>query len=182
MKSPSSPLAALAAGMNAVGTVLVLLVMLVILLDVMGRLVFNQPLEGTAQIVAMSIAAIVFLQFPNTLRAGRVISADGFLDWLAARSVRAEQWLLALYHLLGGGMFAVVCFHVSMLLAAAWVDKEFYGNVGVFTFPKWPVLAIIAFGCAVMTLQYLVLARSFLGAGRRRVRLMAVDPTTRMLS
>ena len=90
-----SALGVLTATMNAVGSVMVLIIMAVILIDVGGRFLFNRPLSGTADIVAMSIAAIVFLQFPSTLRAGRVISADGLLGLVGARSVRGEQWLLA---------------------------------------------------------------------------------------
>lgn len=168
--------------MNAVGSGLVLLIMLVILADVLGRFLFKEPLEGTPEIVAMLIAAIVFLQFPSTLRAGRVISADAFLEWMARRSVRAEQWLLCAYHLLGGAMFTVICLHVWPLLLGVWADKEFYGNVGVFTFPKWPVFAVITFGSAVMALEYFVLAWAHARAGRRRERLMTIDPATRVLS
>ncbi|MGQ0652005.1 MAG: TRAP transporter small permease subunit [Betaproteobacteria bacterium] len=168
--------------MNAVGTALVLLIMLVILVDVLGRFLFKDPLEGTPEIVAMSIAAIVFLQFPSTLRAGRVINTDAFLELVAMRSVRAEQWLLCVYHVLGGAMFTVVSIHVWPLLLGVWAGKEFYGNVGVFTFPKWPVFAVIAFGSAVMALEYFVLAWAHARAGRRGERLMTIDPATRVLS
>jgi TRAP-type C4-dicarboxylate transport system permease small subunit len=179
---PFSLLGALTALMNAVGTLLVLLIMVVILVDVLGRFLFKDPLEGTPEIVAMSIAAIVFLQFPSTLRAGRVIQVDAFLEWVATRSVRAEQWLLCLYHVLGGGMFLVVCLHVAPLARGVWVGNEFYGNIGIFTFPKWPVFAVITFGSAVMALQYFVLAWDYLQAGRRRERLMSIDPATRVMS
>lgn len=177
-----SPLGALTALMNAVGTVLVLLIMLVILADVLGRFLFSDPLEGTPEIVAMSIAAIVFLQFPSTLRAGRVISTDAFLEWVAMRSIRAEEWLLSTYHVLGGAMFLVVCLHVWPLLLGVWAGNEFYGNVGVFIFPKWPVFAVITFGSAVMTLQYFALAWAHARAGRRGERLMKIDPATRVMS
>jgi TRAP-type mannitol/chloroaromatic compound transport system permease small subunit len=182
MKRESSPLAILTSGMNAIGTILVLFIMIVILTDVIGRGLFRAPLSGTVEIVSMSIAAIVFLQFPSTLRAGRVIATDGFIDWLHERSVRAEQFCLAAYHLLGGIMFSVVCRYVVPLVIGVWNDNEFYGNIGVFTFTKWPVFSIIAFGSAVMALQYFVLAWQFVGAGIRRERLLEVDPAARVVS
>ena len=172
----------LAAAMNAAGTGLVLVIMAVMLTDVGGRFLFGEPLAGTAEIVSMSIAAIVFLQFPSTLRAGRVINADGFLEWVAARSIRTEQWLLAAYHLLGGAMFVIVTMHVSPMLQGVYSGDEFYGNVGVFTFPKWPVFAVIAFGAAVMALQYFVLAGCFVRSGWRGLRFMTIDPALRVLS
>lgn len=182
MKVRFAPLGALTSAMNAIGTVLVLFIMVVILVDVLGRALFKAPLSGTAEIVAMSIAAIVFLQFPSTLRAGRVIQTDGLLEWVGARSVRAEQYLLAAYHVLGGAMFVVVSAFVAPLALGVWRNAEFYGNIGVFAFPKWPVFAVIAFGSAVMALQYFVLAAHYVGAGARRVRLMTIDPATKVMS
>ncbi|MFN0164671.1 MAG: TRAP transporter small permease [Burkholderiales bacterium] len=177
-----SPLAVLCALMNVSGSLLVLFIMGVILTDVFGRYLFSRPLPGTAEIVAMSIAAVVFLQFPSTLRAGRVIAADGLVEWVGRRSVRWEQWLLAFWHLLGGIMFVVVCTHVWPLAWSAHQNADYYGSLGVFTFPKWPVFAIITFGCAVMALQYLLLAAQYVGAGRRGVRLIEIDPADRVLS
>ena len=181
MKRPSL-FTALTNTMNAIGSLLVLLIMGVILTDVIGRGLFHDPLSGTPEIVAMSIAAIVFLQFPSTLRAGRVIATDGFMDWLHARSVKAGEYLEAAYHVLGGVMFTVVCVHVVPLALSAWEDNEFYGNIGVFTFPKWPVLSVIALGSAVMALQYFVLAVQFVRAGRRNERLMHVDLASKVVS
>lgn len=176
-----SALGVLTAAMNAAGTVMVLVVMAVILVDVFGRFLFSRPLPGTPEIVAMSIAAIVFLQFPSTLRAQRVIAADGLVEMLGRRSVRAEQWLLALHHAVGAAMFAVVCRWVWPLVLDAHANQDYYGSLGVFTFPKWPVFAVIGFGSAVMALQYAVLAAQFVRAGVRRRRLFDIDPADRMV-
>lgn len=178
----ASPLGVLAAAMNGIGSMMILVVMAVILIDIVGRFLFKQPLAGTPEIVAMSIAAIVFLQFPSTLRAGRVIAADGLLDLIGRRSIRWEQWLLALYHLLGGFMFAVVCVYVFGLTRGALAADDYYGSLSVFTFPKWPVYAVISFGCSVMVLQYIVLAAEYFAAGRRRERLLEVDLANKVLS
>ena len=132
--------------------------------------------------MAMSIALIVFLQFPSTLRAGRVIAADGLLACIGKRSVRWEQWLLAVFHLLGGAMFAVVCLHVFDLTREATVSEDYYGSLSVFTFPKWPVYAVVSFGSCVMVLQYLVLAAQYFRSGLRRERLIEVDPANKVLS
>ena len=69
--------------MSAIGTMLVIGVMVIMDFDIVGRVIFNSPLKGVPEIVAVSIAVIVFLQFPATLRAGRVISVDGFLEWVS---------------------------------------------------------------------------------------------------
>lgn len=171
----------LTAAMNAAGTLLVLVVMSVILVDITGRFLFARPLPGTPEIVAMSIAAIVFLQFPSTLRARRVIAAEGLSEWLSTRSVRAEQWLQTLHHAVGAAMFAIVCRFVWPLVVDAHANGDWYGSLAVFTFPKWPVFAVIAFGSAVMALQYALTAADFARAGWRRRRLFEIDPADRML-
>ena len=187
--APGAPAAAreslfghLARLMNVVGTCMVLVIMLVILTDIGGRFLFSRPLTGTPEIVAMSIAVIVYLQFPSTLRAGRVISADGLIDRIGKRSVRWEQWLLALHHLVGGAMFAATCGFVTPLVVRAWGNDDFYGTTAMFYFPKWPVLAVIAFGCGMMALQYFILTVQLVGAGRRGERLFKIDPANKVLS
>jgi TRAP-type C4-dicarboxylate transport system permease small subunit len=172
----------LTSAMNALGTCMVLFIMLVVLADVLGRFLFSSPLSGTPEIVAMSIAVVVYLQFPNTLRAGRVIAADGLAGVLAARSVRAEQWLLAFHHLAGAAMFAIAAWYVAPLVAKAWRGGDFYGSVALFSFPKWPVYAVVLFGCAVMALQYLALVWGLARAGLKRERLLPIDPAHKVLS
>ncbi len=168
--------------MNAAGTSVVLFIMLVILADVVGRGAFSSPLPGTPEIVAMSIAVVVYLQFPSTLAAGRVIAADGLVGWLATRSVRAEQWLLAVHHVIGAMLFAATAWFVWPLVRTAFTTGDFYGTDAVFKFPKWPILSVVLFGSAMMALQYLVLAAQFIRAGRDRRALQQIDPADKVIS
>jgi TRAP-type C4-dicarboxylate transport system permease small subunit len=168
--------------MNVMGTSMVMFIMLVVLCDVLGRFLFKKPLPGTPEIVAMSIAAIVYLQFPSTLRAGRVISADGLIEVIGKRSIRAEQWLQAFHHLVGGVMFGITSFFVTKLVMKAWASNDFYGSVSLFTFPKWPLFAVIAFGAFMMTIQYAILTVGLIKAGRDGVRLLNIDPSNKVVS
>jgi TRAP-type mannitol/chloroaromatic compound transport system permease small subunit len=180
---PPSWFGRLTAMMNVIGSCLIIFVMLIILADVSGRFFFNLPVRGVPEMVAMSIAAIVFLQFPHTLRAGRVIYTDGFLNWLASKHPRAEQRLLGLYHFLGAGMFAVIVCALVPLLRRTIGTGDFFGVIGIFTFPKWPVHTIILIGAAVMTIQYFSLAVAFLRAAAQGRRLNAnLDPSERVIS
>jgi len=162
-----SPFGALAAVMNATGTAMVLVIMAVILADVLGRFLFSRPLPGTPEIVAMSIAVIVFLQFPSTLRAQRVIAADGLLGLVGRRAPRLQNGVLAVHHAIGAAMFAVVCRWVVPRVLDAHLTQDYYGSLSVFTFPKWPVFAVIAFGSAMMAVQYALLAGGFARAAWR---------------
>jgi TRAP-type C4-dicarboxylate transport system permease small subunit len=168
--------------MNVLGTSMVMFIMLVVLCDVFGRFLFNKPLAGTPEIVAMSIAVIVYLQFPSTLRAGRVISADGLIESIGKKSVRAEQWVQAFHHSVGGVMFALTAYFVSLLVIKAFNSNDFYGSVSLFTFPKWPVFSVIVLGSAMMSIQYFLLTFGLLQAGLRRQRLLTIDPSNKIVS
>lgn len=170
---------ALTGAMNVAGTAMVLVIMLVILVDITGRVLFARPLPGTPEIVAMSIAVIVYLQFPSTLRAQRVIAADGLLGLLGARRPRLQRGVLALHHAAGALMFAVVCRFVVPKVHEAWTTADYYGSLSVFTFPKWPVFAIIAFGCATMAVQYALLAGDHARGAWRGERLDGPVPDER---
>lgn len=180
--SPARLFDGLTRGMNALGTCLVLFIMGVVLTDVIGRSMFSRPLTGTAEMVAMSIAVVVFLQFPSTLAAGRVIAADGLVEWLGQRSIRAEQWLLALHHAVGATLFAVTARFVWPLLVIARDSGDYYGTPAMFSFPKWPIFAVVCFGCAVMALQYLVMTVGFARAGWQRRRYIEIDPANKVVS
>jgi TRAP-type mannitol/chloroaromatic compound transport system permease small subunit len=155
--------------MSAAGTCLVLVIMVVMDADIVGRVLFGAPLRGVPEIVTMSIAAIVFLQLASTLRHGRVIQADAFLGWLRRRTPAAAHALAAAYHFAGAVAFAIVLCAVAPLAERAWRSGDIYGSPGFFTFPKWPVRAVILAGCAAVLVQFLVLgARELRAAARHR--------------
>lgn len=158
----------LTAAMSAVGAAMIVIIIAVILVDVVGRFVFYAPLVGTPEVVAMSIASIVFLQYPSTVRAGRPIRSTLFPDMLAKRSSRALQWLMALHNLVGAVVFAVILYYLVPFVAKAYSTANFYGVPGRFTFPKWYLFGLLAFSIGVIAFQYLVIAAaSFLAALRR---------------
>ena len=53
--------------MNSIGTAWVFVLLVIINLDIGGRALFNHPIRGVPEIVAMSIVACVFLQIAHTL-------------------------------------------------------------------------------------------------------------------
>lgn len=160
---------------STMGSFLVLVIMLVILLDIFGRYFFNAPLLGAAELVVISITAIVFLQMPGALRAQRVIMSDGFIRFVSQRSVRLEQWLLALHHLVGAVMFTLVACYVWPLLSRVFHSGDYYGVPGLMTFPKWPVYGTVMAGSLLMAFQYVALTVAFTHAGVQRRGLFDAD-------
>jgi TRAP-type mannitol/chloroaromatic compound transport system permease small subunit len=158
----------LCAALNAAGTVLIAFIMLVINADVIGRFAFDRPLTGVTEMVIASIAAIVFLQFADTLRAGRIIQADALLRLLEKRAPRAYHAVQALFHLVGALTFAVILYATVPFLQRALASGDAYGNPAVFSLPKWPVRAIMIVGCAAVLLQFLLMACKHVAAARER--------------
>ena len=168
--------------MSAAGTLLVVGIMVLMDADILRRALANAPIPGVPEIVTMSLAAIVFLQFAATLRAGRMIRSDGLEHWLGRRSARAAHGLQVAFCLLGAAVFVLMAWGVGPILLKAWRSSDAYGSVGVFTFPKWPVLAVVCFGTVVMALQYLVLAAGHVRAALRDEPCVGADPAARILS
>jgi TRAP-type C4-dicarboxylate transport system permease small subunit len=144
--------------LNAAGSVLIGAVMLLMCADVLLRDLLNRPIDGVAELVATSIVVIVFLQLPATLRHGRMARADLFLDPFLARHPRGGRWLRALFALAGVFACAVIAYAGTQPLLRAWRDDEFLGVQGLFTFPTWPMRAVVVLGAALAAVQYLLLA------------------------
>lgn len=154
---PDSLFGWLVDGLNAAGSVLIAAVMLLMCADVLLRDLANRPLDGVAELVATSIVVIVFLQLPATLRHGRMSRADLFLDPFIQRRPRAGRRLRALFSLAGVFACGVIAYASVPLLVRAWSDREFFGVDGVFTFPTWPMRAVVLLGAALAAVQYLLL-------------------------
>lgn len=158
----------LTSAMSATGAAIILLVMVVILTDAFGRGFFAMPLVGTPEIVAMSIASIVFLQYPSTVRADRTIRSTLVTDLIETRTGRSPQLLVGVHHLLGCIIFAVILYYLVPTVLKAYATGSYYGVPGRFTFPKWYLFLLLAFSCGITALQYLVVAAiAFVGVVRR---------------
>ena len=65
--------------MNSIGTAWVFVLLVIINLDIGGRALFNHPVRGVPEIVALSIVACVFLQIAHTLN----LDPKTVTKWLA---------------------------------------------------------------------------------------------------
>ena len=139
---------------NVCGSLLILALMALIVIDVLGRNLAGAPLPGVPEMVALSIVAIVFLQSPQTLRAGRMPRSEALLSVLDRRAPRASTRLRDLHDLAGLATAAIVCHASWAPLVRAWERNTFVGAVGDFTAPVWPVKATIVVGAALLALQF----------------------------
>ncbi|WP_404295851.1 TRAP transporter small permease subunit [Halomonas sp.] len=156
--APSSPFGHLVDGLNGLGSLVIAAVMLLMCADVFMRNAFNQPIDGVAEMVSASIIIIVFLQLPGTLRHGRMSRADLFLDPFMTKRPRAGLRLRALFSLFGIFAFGVIVYATWPIAVRSWVNSEFLGIEGVFTFPTWPMRFVVVLGAALAAVQYALLA------------------------
>ena len=84
----SRAFSAFVGGMNSIGTVLIFGLVVMINLDVFSRFLFNAPIDGVKELVELSIVAIVFLQLPDAVRAGRLTRSDGLYSRFAGKVIR----------------------------------------------------------------------------------------------
>ncbi|WP_019400598.1 MULTISPECIES: TRAP transporter small permease subunit [unclassified Chelatococcus] len=141
--------------LNAAGTLLIVAVMLAINADVLSRALFNAPISGVPELVAMSIVAIVFLQVPHALRLGGLTRAGILIESLPPR-LRAG--LEVIYCLLAVGLCIVLFNGLMPLFERAYTRNTFVGAIGDFTAPIWPVRLVMLVGTVALGLQFLMRA------------------------
>ncbi|MEM9197469.1 MAG: TRAP transporter small permease [Pseudomonadota bacterium] len=162
-------------GANIIGTLLIVALVAIICIDVAGREAFGQPLPGVPEMVSLSIVAIVFLQVPQALKAGRLTRSDGLVNLLIRRRPRLAAALETFYECLGILVVGAILYAHFPILTRSITRGDFVGSVGNVTFPTWPVKLMILIGASLLALQFL--ARIL----RRFLQPEALDPGQRPL-
>jgi TRAP-type C4-dicarboxylate transport system permease small subunit len=126
----------------------------IIIADITARGLFDNPLNGTREIVANSIVIIVFLQAGYAIRSRSMLSADFLVDLLP---LKIRRIVLAIGYLLGAVLFLIIIFGGWKLAIDSWTGGEFEGE-GALHIPSWPTRFMILIGSALAVLNYLVLA------------------------
>ena len=144
--------------MNTIGTAWVFVLLVIINLDIGGRALFNHPVRGVPEIVALSIVACVFLQIAHTLRVGRLTRSDILLNWLQTHHPNLKHFLEGVYFLIGACLMAILLNSSIPLFTKAWRIDEYVGAQGDFMAPVWPVKLIVLIGCVAGAIQFLLMA------------------------
>ena len=125
-----------------------------ILADIIGRGLFDSPVQGTPEIVTASIVIIVFLQAGYAIRSRSMLRAE-FLVIKFPKPV--QRVLLAIGYFLGAAFFLMIItggWEVSVL---SWVENEFEGE-GALRVPAWPARWTVLGGSALAFINYSVMA------------------------
>lgn len=143
-------------GLNSAASVWVCVLMLIICADIASRGLLNHPLPGVAEVVSLSIVALVFLQLAHTLRIGRMAKVELFVDMLARRSPRLAAVFLLVANVLGVAIFAAILYGSTPIFLKSLASGEYVGVQGTFTAPTWPAKLAIVIGSALMCIQYTI--------------------------
>ena len=139
---------------NIVGSLLILALVALIAVDVTGRNLLKAPISGVPEIVSLSIVAIVFLQAPQALVAGRFTRSDGVIDVLRRHVPRFTCLLETAFDLIGAGAMVAILYAHWPILVRSWKREDFVGAIGDFTAPTWPVKTMLAIGAILLALQF----------------------------
>lgn len=145
-------------GLNGIGTVLIFALMVLINLDVFLRYLFNAPVEGVTEMVELSIVCIVFLQISDAIRNGRLTRSDGLYSRILSKSPVPGHVLGIIFDFAGVLFFTAILYGSLPRLVEAYRGGYFAGNVGIFTFPVWPIRLVLVIGCITAILVFLQLA------------------------
>jgi TRAP-type C4-dicarboxylate transport system permease small subunit len=144
----------IARAMLTVAAVLAFLLSFVVCADVLGRDLFNRPLQGTKEMVEISIVIILWLQAAYAIRSGGMIWVDALHIHLPARAQRGCEVFGAL---LGIAFFALICWGSIDPALYAWRSDEFEGE-GALRIPVWPARFLVALGSFLAAFNYLLFA------------------------
>ena len=136
--------------LNASATLWIFVLMLIIVIDVVGRVFFNQPLTGAPELVKVSLVALVFLEITHTLREKRHVRSTIILGRV---SPHIKCLLLILSNLIGMILFILLCYSSWHLTVQSWGVMEYEGE-GALKVPTYPVRTIILICSGLMAIQF----------------------------
>ena len=150
--------------LNSIGTAWIFLLMLLINADVLARYLFNSPIDGVPELVALSIVGIVFLQLSDAVRAGRLTRSDGFFSRVIARRPKLGHALNIFYDLCGMAFFVAILVGIGPILVEAWQGDYYVGTEGIFTVPEWPIRLVLVISCITVIAVFVSLIKRHVSA------------------
>ncbi|GAE25942.1 hypothetical protein JCM9140_1965 [Halalkalibacter wakoensis JCM 9140] len=134
------------------GTVWIAILMIIIVSDVIGRGLFNSPIQGVPEIVKNSIVGLTFLQLAHVLREGRHIRTTVLYDRVNDRFKKVLDFSA---NIAGMIIFSLIFYATIRPAIQAYELGTFEGNI--VRIPTFPTYLLILIGSLFMFLQFLIL-------------------------
>lgn len=147
-------------GLAALGTIMIVLLMAMIVADVVVRNLLGASLPLIAELGALTVVLIVFLQLGTAVRNDRLASTDFFLEAVSVRRPKVAAAIRAAWDLFGAAVCAGIAWSSWGILLRDIEHREFIGVTGVLTMQTSPFRALIFVGAMVAAVQFVLLAAS----------------------
>ena len=138
---------------NALGSLLTFGLMCLICADVACRYFLNAPIAGVAEIVEISIVAIVFAQLADATANDRITRADSVIAMLRMRRPKVARSIDFMAALTGLALMAILAYGLIPAIPVDYERGYYVGTVGLFTFPVWPTKLVVAIGVILTGIQ-----------------------------
>lgn len=131
--------------------------------DVIGRGAFNRPVQGTTEMVSLSVVIICYLQAGFAIRSGGMLN----VDLLVSKGGPRVQSLMACVAAAAGLLFfALICYGSFDGAVHAWNSNEYEGE-GALRIPVWPARVVMVAGTFLACVSYLLmLVQNLVNAGK----------------
>ena len=143
---------------NAAASGWIFVMMALITTDILLRQIFNSPISGVTEIVEISIVIVVYLQLTHTLKVGRMTRSDALYSTILRRFPAVGNIMGIVFSAAGVGLMLAIIKGGWPKWLQALHGGHFIGNSGVFTFPEWPQRLILVIGCAMLAIQFALMA------------------------
>jgi TRAP-type mannitol/chloroaromatic compound transport system permease small subunit len=143
---------------NAAASGWIFVLMALVTSDIVLRFVFDSPISGVTEIVEISIVIILYLQLTHTLKVGRMTRSDALYSAILRRYPAVGNIMGFFFSAAGVGLMIAIIKGGWPKWLQAYHGNFFIGNVGVFTFPEWPQRLVLVIGCALLAIQFALLA------------------------
>jgi TRAP-type C4-dicarboxylate transport system permease small subunit len=147
-------------GLSALGTILIVFLMAIIVADVAVRNFVGASLPLIAELGALTVVLIVFLQLAAAVRNDRLANTDFVLEAISRGRPRLALAIRAVWDLVGAALCAGIALASWSILWRDIEHREFIGVTGVLTMPTSPFRALIFIGAVVAAVQFVLLAIS----------------------
>lgn len=146
-------------GLHVVGACVLIILTGVICYDVLGRLLFNRPFAGTAELAGVGLVLLTFMQAPYVIQQRKLLRVTFFLDLMPPL---LRSYFNAFTYVLGAAFFIAMIIASWAPALAGWASGEFYGN-DAFRIPAWP----LRFGSIMLWVVAALVCIGFVAEGVR---------------
>lgn len=146
------------------GSFWIFVMMGLICADIASRGLFNHPIPGVPEFVAMSIVGCTFLQLGLAIRTGRLMRVEMVLRKAEEHVPTAARVFHLVFSLAGVFVFLEILLWAIPDFVDAYREGEFVGAEGAFTIPVVPFKAAFILGCALALVQFVVFVLSDIAA------------------